>query len=111
MRVRSVGATGLVFIVISCTVAVASGARAAPASPVSTEIGVSAQTIRLAIVADVDTPLSPGLFQSSVDGVRGAAKSINAHGGIAGRRLLVDFIDSKLNPNAARNAVIAACGQ
>ncbi len=111
MRVRSFMVAGVVLLVVACTLVTTAGARAEIAAPAATEIGVSARTIRIAIVADVDTPLSPGLFQSSVDGVRGAVKSINAHGGVAGRRLQVDFIDSKLNPNAARNALITACAQ
>jgi ABC-type branched-subunit amino acid transport system substrate-binding protein len=86
-------------------------ADADASKPVATEIGVTASTIRIALVADVDSPLSPGLFQSSVDSVRGAVKMINADGGVAGRRLQVDFIDSKLNPNASRNALITACSQ
>jgi hypothetical protein len=36
---------------------------------------------------------------------------VNANGGVAGRKLKVDFIDSKLNPNEVRNAIITACGQ
>src|SRR6476469_3045756 len=111
MRVRSVLVAGVVPLVVACALATTSGARAETATPAATEIGVSARTIRLAIVADVDTPLSPGLFQGSVDGVRGAVKLINAQGGVAGRRLQVDFIDSKLNPNASRNALITACAQ
>jgi ABC-type branched-subunit amino acid transport system substrate-binding protein len=75
----------------------------------ATEVGVTANTIRIAVVADVDNSFAPGLFQSAVDSVNGAAKYINATGGIAGRKVQVDFIDSKLNPNDARNAVIQAC--
>lgn len=111
MRVRSVMVAGIVLLAVACTLAATPGARAATAEPRATEIGVTPRTIRIAIVADVDTPLSPGLFQSSVDGVRGAVKAINADGGVAGRRLQVDFIDSKLNPNASRNAIITACAQ
>ena len=58
--------------------------------------------IRIAVVADVDNPFVPGLFQGAVDGVNGAAKYINANGGIGGRKVQVDFIDSKLNANEAR---------
>ncbi len=111
MRLRSVVVAGVVLLAVACTLAAIPGAHGETAAPIATEIGVTARTIRVAIVADVDNPLSPGLFQSSVDGVRGAVKTINADGGIAGRRLQVDFIDSKLNPNAARNALIAACAQ
>jgi hypothetical protein len=80
----------------------------------SSEIGVTSSEIRIAVVADVDSPLSPGLFQGVVDGVNAAAKYVNSKAGgrgIAGRKLVVDFIDSKLNANASRNAVITACGQ
>jgi len=37
------------------------------------------------------------------------AKYLNAHGGLAGRKVVVDFYDSKLNPAETRNAVIHAC--
>jgi hypothetical protein len=80
----------------------------------SNEIGVTSSEIRIGVVADVDSPLSPGLFQGVVDGVRGAAKFINSKaggGGIAGRKVVVDFLDSKLNPTTSRNAVITACSQ
>src|SRR5205823_140971 len=45
------------------------------------------------------------------DGVNGFGKYVNATGGLAGRKVQVDFIDSKLNPNEARNAVIKACAE
>jgi ABC-type branched-subunit amino acid transport system substrate-binding protein len=80
-------------------------------APKATEVGVTADTIRIAVVADVDNPFAPGLFQSAVDSVRGAAKYINANGGIGGRKVQVDFIDSHLNPNDSRNAIITACQQ
>jgi Periplasmic binding protein len=77
-----------------------------------TEIGVSATEIRVAVLADVDNAVSPGIFQGVVDGVEGAAAYINSKaggGGIAGRKLVVDFIDSKLAAETARNGVITAC--
>jgi hypothetical protein len=82
--------------------------------PAATEVGVTATEIHIAVIADVDNPIVPGVFQGAVDGVRGAAKYLNSKaggGGVAGRKLVVDFIDSKLNANAARNATITACGQ
>jgi hypothetical protein len=104
---------GLIGVIAVALVASASsaGAQSGSAAP---EIGVTKSTIRIAIVADVDSPLSPGLFQGVVDGVRGAAKYLNSKaggGGVAGRKLVVDFIDSKLNPTVSRNAVITACSQ
>jgi ABC-type branched-subunit amino acid transport system substrate-binding protein len=80
-------------------------------APGGTDVGVTKNAIRIAVVADVDNPFKPGLFQGTVDGVKAAVKDINAHGGIAGRKLQVDFIDSKLNPTTTRNAIITACGQ
>jgi hypothetical protein len=92
----------------------ASAASGSSEKPTATEIGVSGNEVRIAIIADVDNPIVPGVFQGSVDGVRGAAKYLNSKaggGGVAGRKLVVDFIDSKLNANEARNATITACGQ
>ncbi len=83
------------------------GAQSQPAG--ESEIGVTARTIRIAVIADVDNPARPGLFSGSVDGVRAFAKFVNAHGGVAGRRVQVDFIDSRLSADEARNALIKAC--
>jgi ABC-type branched-subunit amino acid transport system substrate-binding protein len=94
------------------TLVFALSSPAAPQSsekPTATDIGVTADTIRIAVVADVDQPFFPGGFKGARDAVIGAAKYINAHGGIAGRKLAVDFYDSKLNPNETRNALIKAC--
>ncbi len=82
---------------------------AADAKPTATEVGVTAKEIHIAQVADVDNAIAPGLFKGGVDGARGAVKYINANGGIAGRKLVLDFIDSKLNPNDARNGFITSC--
>ncbi len=84
-------------------------AHGADDAPASSEIGVDAKTIHIAQSADVDNSIAPGLFQGGVDGATGAVKYINDNGGIAGRKLVLDFYDSKLNPNEARNNVIKAC--
>ncbi len=60
-------------------------------------------------MADNDNPFVPGIFKGAADAVQGAAKYINANGGIAGRKLVVDVYDSKLNANEARNSFISAC--
>jgi len=88
------------------------GAVAAPAQdekPAAGEIGITAKEIRVAVIADVDNPLSPGQFQSQVTAMQGYAKYVNKRGGIADRKLVIDFIDSKLNPDESRNATIEAC--
>jgi ABC-type branched-subunit amino acid transport system substrate-binding protein len=77
----------------------------------ASDVGVTAKTIRVAVVADVDNSIVPGVLQGIVDGVEGWGKYVNANGGIAGRKVQVDFIDSKLNANDARNAIIKACGE
>jgi hypothetical protein len=85
------------------------GAQQDQGSPDS-EIGVTADTIRIAVIADVDNPVQPGLFQGTVDGVQAFAKYINGtKDKLAGRNVQVDFIDSKLSADEARNAVIRAC--
>ena len=97
---------------LAATTGVASAAtKTAAEKPTATEVGVTPTTIRIAVVADVDTPLAPGIFQGSVDGVKGWAKYTNSHGGLAGRKVVVDFIDSKLSQDESRNAVIKACSQ
>jgi ABC-type branched-subunit amino acid transport system substrate-binding protein len=49
------------------------------------------------------------VLEGIVKGVQGWGKYVNANGGVAGRKVEVDFIDSKLNPNETRNALIKAC--
>jgi ABC-type branched-subunit amino acid transport system substrate-binding protein len=108
----SVAVCAVALVISTGLVAVGTvSAGAQNAANKATEVGVTADTIRIAVVADVDNVPAPGLFQGAVDAVEGAAKYINAKGGIAGRKVQVDFIDSHLNPNEARNAVITACQQ
>jgi ABC-type branched-subunit amino acid transport system substrate-binding protein len=61
------------------------------------------------MIADVNTPVEPGLFQKSVNAVNAWADIVNANGGLAGRKVVVDFCDGKLDPNATANCVIQAC--
>jgi ABC-type branched-subunit amino acid transport system substrate-binding protein len=106
------------WVAVMITVATAVGvgvsipaASAAPKAeaPKATEVGVSPSTIKVAIVTDVNNQIVPGVLQGIVDGMNGWGRYVNAKGGIAGRKVEVDFIDSQLNPNEARNAVIQAC--
>ena len=109
-----------VALVVSIAIAVASTAAVATASTPAqssgsakatkaSDVGVTPTEIKIAVVADVDTPLAPGLFQGVVDGFNGFAKYINANGGLAGRKVVVDFHDSKLNGSESRNAMITSC--
>jgi hypothetical protein len=94
----------------SMTTAIAS-AQGGNEKPQATDIGITEDTIRVAVIADVENPLRPGLFQGSKDGVEGWAKNLNKHGGLANRKVEVDFIDSKLSADDARNAFIKACSE
>ena len=73
------------------------------------DVGITADTIKVAVIADGDQPVRPGVFQGSIDGVEAAAKYINDHGGLAGRTIEVEFLDSRLSADEARNALVKAC--
>jgi ABC-type branched-subunit amino acid transport system substrate-binding protein len=85
-----------------------SASPAGSAAPAS-DIGITATTIKVGIIADVNNPLVPGLFQKAVNAVKAWAAGVNASGGLAGRQVVVDFCDGKLDPNATANCVIKAC--
>src|SRR2546430_7835878 len=72
-----VGALGLVGALFPT----AAAARSQQQQPAGGEIGVTADTIRIAVIADVDNAARPGLFQGSVDGVNAFAQFVNANGG------------------------------
>lgn len=95
-------------LLVTVLVASPTGAQSNDA-PAASEVGITKDEIRVAVVADVDNALSPGVFQGQVDAMEAYAKYVNANGGIAGRKLVVDFIDSKLSADEARNATITAC--
>ncbi len=75
----------------------------------ATEVGITADEIRIAVIADVENPLQPGLFQGAPDAINGFAEFINDNGGLAGRELVVDFLDSHLSADDTRNAIVEAC--
>ncbi len=106
IRLAALGAAFALLVAAAPAVGAQSGGDTATKA---TDVGITADEIRIAVVADVDNAVVPGFFAGSVAGVKGAAKYLNAHGGIGGRKVVVDFIDSHLNPNDARNAIIEAC--
>jgi ABC-type branched-subunit amino acid transport system substrate-binding protein len=99
---------GVAVVVTGLGLATAS-AGAQSSKPKADDVGITDTQIRLAVIADVDTSVSPGLFKQSVDATKAWAKVVNQEGGIGGRKVVIDFIDSKLNPNETRNAIITAC--
>jgi len=102
----------LVTFALAATSLLPAAAQSSDTKPTASEIGVSPTEIHIAVLADVDNPFAPGLFQGSVDGVKGAAAYLNSKaggGGVAGRKLVVDFSDTHVNANDSRNATISAC--
>ena len=106
--VRGSRLTILAVVLVVAGLVPAQPAASAAARP-SSEIGVTPSEIRIAIVADVENPIVPGVFRAVVDGAEGFARYINSRGGLAGRKVVVDFMDSKLNAAESRNAMISAC--
>jgi ABC-type branched-subunit amino acid transport system substrate-binding protein len=98
-------------LIVASFATVTSAVAADSSTTGASEIGVTAKTINIAAIDDVDNSLAPNAFKPIVDGVQAGVKYVNANGGVAGRTLKLDFIDSHLNPNDTRNAIITACGQ
>jgi len=55
----------------------------------ATDIGVTPTAITIDIMADVGSPLAPGLFQGAVNAINAFASDVNARGGLACRKLIV----------------------
>jgi Periplasmic binding protein len=108
---RSLWAVVAVAVAVGTGLApVGAGAQQPDQGSPDSDIGVTASTIKIAVIADVDNPARPGLFQGTVNGVQAFGKYMNGtKGKLAGRNVEVDFIDSKLSADEARNAVIKAC--
>jgi ABC-type branched-subunit amino acid transport system substrate-binding protein len=92
------------------TTANANTAACKNAKLTSPEKGVTADTITVTVVADVNNAIRPGLFQGSWNGMKAWGDYINAQGGLACRKVVVKTGDAKLSPTEATNAVTAACG-
>ena len=108
-RIRWVAVLAAVTVALGVTAGTAAGQSTSKEKPTATDIGITADEIHIAVVADVDTPIAPNLFIGSRDAVIGFAKYMNANGGLAGRKVVVDFYDSKINPTETRNGTISAC--
>ena len=75
----------------------------------STEIGVTEDTITVLVMADVGSPLAPGLFQGSIDGTKAWADYVNANGGLACRQIELIEHDSQIRPDLTTNGFLKAC--
>jgi ABC-type branched-subunit amino acid transport system substrate-binding protein len=84
------------------------GAQGSKAPLTASDKGVTADSITITVVAAVDVP-GVSLFGGSVRGVQAWADYTNATGGLAGRKIKIKSVDSKLSGDEARNAFIQAC--
>jgi len=75
----------------------------------ATDIGVTPTDITIEVMADVGSPLAPGLFQGNIDAIKAFADHVNQDGGLACRKLVVRTWDSKLDPTEAKNGQIDSC--
>jgi Periplasmic binding protein len=111
IKVRNTIVIGALLVGLAALAASPATAQSS-AKPKATEVGVTDSEIHIGVVADVDNPFAPGLFKGAVDGVKAGAAYLNSKaggGGLAGRKVVVDFYDSKLNGNESRNATIQGC--
>jgi ABC-type branched-subunit amino acid transport system substrate-binding protein len=72
------------------------------------QTGLTATNIKIATLADI-SGVQPGLFQSAWDGAKAAAAYINSTGGICGRQVVPDLLDSKTDSGGNRAAMEQAC--
>ena len=96
------------------TTAAAAATSSTVANPCSTplqatEVGITATDITIEVMADVGSPLAPGLFQGNIDAVNAFASYVNQHGGVGCRKLVVRTWDSKLDPSESKNGQIDSC--
>src|SRR6476619_5916334 len=111
-KVRNLVVVCLVLVALAVPAVGTATAQSSNSKPTATEVGVTASEIHIGVIADVDNPFAPGLFKGAVDGVKAGAAFLNSKaggGGLAGRKVVVDFYDSKLNGNESRNATIQGC--
>lgn len=69
----------------------------------ATAVGVTATSIQVANVSDLSGPV-PGLFQSAVVGTRAYFNYVNSQGGVYGRQLQLQPVDSQTDCNQTENA-------
>ena len=76
----------------------------------ASDIGIDANTITITVPAAIDVPGSAGLFQGSITGVKAWADYENAaNHGLAGRKIVVNSVDTKLGSELATTAFIQGC--
>ena len=78
-------------------------------APEATEVGVTADTITIEVMADVGASAAPGLFQGNHDALSAFEQYVNDNGGIACRQLEVTLWDTRLDADESLNGQIDAC--
>lgn len=74
----------------------------------ATDVGVTADNIKIGIQADI-TGARPGLFKTALEGLDAYVAYVNANGGVNGRTLEVVPYDTKLNGDEVRRTAKEAC--
>ena len=72
-KVRNLVVVCFVLLALAVPAVGTASAQSSNAKPKATEVGVSATEIHIGVIADVDNPFAPGLFQGAVDGVKAGA--------------------------------------
>ena len=85
-KVRNLVVVCLVLVALAVPAIGTASAQSSNEKPKATEVGVSASEIHIGVVADVDNPFAPGLFQGAVDGVKAGAAYLNSKAGGGGTR-------------------------
>lgn len=75
----------------------------------ATEVGITADTITVTIMADTGAQAVPGMANGSVEAVQAWADLVNEQGGLACRQVEVRTYDSKINPDESRNGYVDGC--
>jgi hypothetical protein len=101
-------------VIVTCVAMAMSGVAPAQTSGGTTktasDIGIDANTINITVPAAIDVPGSAGLFQGAITGVKAWADYENAtNHGLAGRKINVTGIDTKLGSENATSAFISGC--
>lgn len=101
-------------VLVTALVAPIAGAQSGDAPLEATDIGVTEDTITVTVIAAIEVPGFPGLFQGSHDGVDGWAKYVNnsckpKNTCVAGREIVVKHVDSKLGAEPAQAGFRQAC--
>jgi len=104
----------VIAVAITALLAPTAGAQGGKAALKSTDVGVTATTITITVVAAIDVPGFPGLFQGMHNGIDGWAKYVNnsckpKNTCVAGRKIVVNHVDPKLSGDTARAGFRQAC--